>query len=233
MSKKNYYFIQKNVDRLMRDGVTNFLDPLCLRNVLSKLKGYDYNIYKPFFESERNIIFTFGRVDVSLIEIISYEKLSHREIMGSIYNLNIEDEMFGDIVINKGHYYVFVIKKYLSIIMDHFKMVGYKSIRLKEVSLNTLNDYERCYERFELIVSSFRVDNVVSKIIHKNREYVRNVLSKDNVFVNYEMCRNMSYVLKDGDIFSIRRYGKYRFNGLVKITKKNNYIIECLKYTEE
>lgn len=53
------------------------------------------------------------------------------------------------------------------------------------------------------------------------------------VFVNYEVRHSVSYILKGNDIFSVRMYGKYKFKGLIKITKKNNRIIECLRYTDE
>ena len=37
-------------------------------------------------------------------------------------------------------------------------------------------------------------------------------------------------ILREGDIFSIRKYGKYKFNGVLKETKKGGYIIEILQY---
>ena len=46
------------------------------------------------------------------------------------------------------------------------------------------------------------------------------------------MCTKMTKELKDGDIFSIRKYGKYKFSGVIKTSKKNRYIIECLKYID-
>ena len=36
--------------------------------------------------------------------------------------------------------------------------------------------------------------------------------------------------LKENDIFSIRRYGKFQYIGIKKETKNKNYIIECKKY---
>ena len=36
--------------------------------------------------------------------------------------------------------------------------------------------------------------------------------------------------LKENDIFSIRRYGKYKFSKIVKNTKKDNIIIEYHKF---
>ena len=50
------------------------------------------------------------------------------------------------------------------------------------------------------------------------------------MIVNYDVMNKNSYILKENDIFSIRRYGKYKFVGIVKSTKKNNFIVRYLKY---
>ena len=57
----------------------------------------------------------------------------------------------------------------------------------------------------------------------------REVKNKE-VIVNYDVMNKNSYILKENDIFSIRRYGKYKFVGIVKSTKKNNFIVRYLKY---
>ena len=36
--------------------------------------------------------------------------------------------------------------------------------------------------------------------------------------------------IDEGDIFSIRKFGKYRFEGIVGRTKKDNFIISINKY---
>ena len=38
------------------------------------------------------------------------------------------------------------------------------------------------------------------------------------------------YKLKENDVFSIKRLGKYKYIGIIKETKSKNYIIKCLKY---
>ena len=68
--------------------------------------------------------------------------------------------------------------------------------------------------------------------------YTYNILYQNNIFeclftmilLNHDLLKNNSYVLKPGDIFSIRRFGKYKYVGVIKNTKKDNYIIKCLKY---
>ena len=46
----------------------------------------------------------------------------------------------------------------------------------------------------------------------------------------YEILSNPSYLLKEEDIFSIRKYGKFKYIGKIKQTKKNNYIVKIHKY---
>lgn len=232
MSKKDYYIIEKNRDKIIQGGYTNFLDPSTLKKVKAKLKGHEYKIYYPYKESEKVIIYTKEKPIIKLLEIKSFEKLTHREIMGSLYNQNIDSELFGDIIIYNNHYYILVMNNVYNIILDSFNMVGNKPIKLKEVDITLLDNYIREYEKIELIVSSLRIDSVISRLIAVSRENIKKKLNDNEVFLNYELCTKMTKILKDGDIFSIRKYGKYKFNKVIKTSKKNHYIIECLKYID-
>ena len=115
-------------------------------------------------------------------------------------------------------------------IKDNLKMIGNKKVSLEEVDLSVLDNYERNYEEKEMIVSSLRIDNVVSGIINTSRKVALDKIKNKEVVVNYGVMNKNSYILKESDIFSIRRYGKYKFVGIVKSTKKNNFIVRYLKY---
>ena len=167
---------------------------------------------------------------IRVLEIISYDKLTHREILGSLFGLNISGDLFGDIIIYNNHYYIMVIESIYNLIMSELNMIGNHKIELKEVSLNTIENYTKKYEEIELIVSSLRIDNVISNIIGTSREGIKRKFLDDEIILNYEICHKLNYELKENDIFSIRKYGKYKYNGVIKRSKKNYYIIECLKY---
>ena len=147
-----------------------------------------------------------------------------------MFALNINDEVFGDIVIDGDNYYLYVMDEIYDFILDNFTMVGNKSIKLIEVPLDTLENYYRKYEKLEFVVSSLRADAVIARIISSNRENVKNKIKNKDILVNYKVLANNSYVFRDGDIFSIRKFGKYKFSGVVKMTKKDNYVICCYKY---
>ena len=232
MSKKDYYIIEKNRDKIIKGNITNFLDPSTLNKVISKIKGYEYKIYYPYKDSEKVIIYTKEKPKIKLIEILSNEKLTHREIMGSLYNQNIDSELFGDIIIYNNHYYILVMEKIYNLILDTINMIGNKNIKLKEVDIAKIDNYERKYEEIELIVSSLRIDSVISKLIGISRENIKKKFNDNEVLLNYEVCNKMTQKLKDDDTFSIRKYGKYKYVGIIKISKKNHYIIKCLKYID-
>lgn len=232
MSKKDYYIIEKNINKIYRGEATNFLDPTTLKNVISKLKGVNYNVYYPYKDSDKTIIYTNTLPEISLLEIISYDKLTHREIMGSLFGLNIDSELFGDIIITNNHYYIMIIKSIYELIINNFNMVGIHPIKLKEVSLDILDNYQREYAEVEIIVSSTRIDNVISSLIGTSREQIKRKFLDDEIILNYEVCHKLNYELKENDTFSIRRFGKYKYTGIIKETKKANYLIKCLKYID-
>ena len=232
MSKKDYYNIEKNRDKIIKGNYTNFLDPSTLNKVKSKLKGYEYKIYYPYKDSEKVIIYTKEKPNIKLLEIVSFEKLTHREIMGSLYNQNIDSEFFVYIIIINNHYYILVMESIYNLILNSFNMIGSIHIKLKEVDINVLDNFKRKYEKIELIVSSLRIDSIISRVIGISRENIKKKFNDNEVFLNYEVCTKMTKELKDGDIFSIRKYGKYKFGGVIKTSKKNHYIIKCLKYID-
>ena len=232
MAKKDYYIIEKNVNKIIRGENTNFLDPQTLKNVISKLKGYNYKIYMPYNESEKKILYVKDIPKIRLLEIVSYDKLAHRNILGSLMSLNIDNELFGDIIITNGHYYIMIVDSIYDYILSNFTMIGNFHIKLKEVDLNILDNYERKYQEIEFIVSSLRIDNVISSIIGTSREQIKEKFQNEQIVLNYDVCYKTDYTLKENDVFSIRKYGKYRYMGIIKDTKKGNYLIKCNKYVD-
>ena len=233
MPKKDYYLIEKNINKLLRNEPTNFIDPGTLKKIIPKLKGIKYNIYYPYKDSDKVIIYINNIPRIRFLEIISYNPLSHREILGSLYGLNIDSELFGDIIITNNHYYIMVIDSIYNLVINELNMIGKNKIKLKEVDINILNNYERQYEEIELIVSSLRIDNVISSIIGTSRDKIKEKFLNDDIILNYEIYHKYNYLLKELDVFSIRKYGKYKYLGILKETKKGNYLIKCLKYIDK
>ena len=224
------YQIQKNLNRLINNQSTFFLDPREQELMKSKLKKNEYKIYKPYKDSEKNIFYNKDIPEVILYEIKCGKELKHQEILGSIYALNISSELFGDILIIDNHYYVYILNLARNYFENYFLKVGNSNIELIESYLTILEDYERDYEEIELNVSSERIDTVISTLINTSRNIIKDKQKDKEIFVNYELVKDISKVFRPDDIFSIRRYGKYKYMGIKKITKSNHYIVIIYKY---
>ena len=225
----NNYLVKKNVDKVKNGGYTYFINPNTFNEIKYEISSDEYNIYKPYPDSEKIMLYSYTIPKIHLFLIDSYFPLTHAEILGSLFGLNISDEVFGDIIIDGDKYYFYVIDEIYNFILDNFTMVGNKRIKLIEVPLDTLSDYHRKYEKLEFIVSSLRSDTVISRLIGTNRENIKDKIRKKEILVNYKILNNNSYIFREGDIFSIKRFGKYKFLGITK-TKKDNYVICCYKY---
>ena len=224
------YTIQKNLNRLSNYQPTFFLDPSEQKELKSKLKKNEYKIYSPFPDSEKVIFYIDKLPDVLLYEIKTKQELRHQDLLGTMYSLNISPEMFGDIVLDNGKYYIYVLKLFQNYFEMNFTKVKNSSVDVEVIELDFLKDYKRKYEEIELIVSSERIDTVISNIIHCNRNMITDKIKNKEILLNHELLKKDSYVLKVGDIFSIRKYGKYKYMGIIKHTKKDNYIVKCFKY---
>ena len=224
------FFIEKNLTRFNNLGYTYFLDPLEINKAKSKLKKNEYNIYYPYKDSEKNIIYNKKLPEVLLYEIISKQELRHQDILGTMYSLNISPDLFGDILIIDSKYYIYMLPILKNYFLSNFLMVKNSKVTLKEIDINLLKDYERSYEKFEIIVSSTRIDTVISTILHTARSNINNLIKKKSIMLNYEYLINSDYKLKENDTFSIKKVGKYKFGCVKKNTKKNNLIVEVRKY---
>ena len=223
------YLVEKNINRLDKLGSTYFLDPNEVKKVKSKLNKNMYKEYKPYIDSERVILYK-DEPNILLYEIKCKNKLKHQDIMGALLNLNLDKSLFGDILIINNRYYFYVFEYIYKEIETNFTKINRYNIELIRCDLDLLKDYKRDYEEIELIVSSLRIDTVISRLLNINRSKIKELIKDKKVLLNYDILKNNSYILKENNIFSIRRYGKYKYIGISNNTKSNNYIIKVLKY---
>lgn len=223
------YLVEKSINKLNNFGHTFFLDPKELNDVTNHLKKNTYKIYKPYKDSERNIIYK-KEPKVLLYEIISKKELRHQDIMGSIYSLNLDYSLFGDIIIYNNRYFIYVLDHIRNTFETDFRKVGNTNIELKELDIDYLKDYEISYEEIEMIVTSLRIDTILARLIHSNRESIKDMIKDKLINYNYELLKDCSKTLKEEDTFSIRKIGKFKYIGIKKRTNSDNYIIIIKKY---
>lgn len=228
--KANYYNDEKIIDHLHNYGYTNFLTQKELMSVKGKLNKNEYNVYYLFEDSSKVILYKKEEPKISLLKIEGSNNIRHQDIMGSIFKEGLKEDSFGDIVKYKDNFYIFILPHLVNDVKYHLQDIRNEKVKITEVPIETKDNFKIEYQKKEYIVSSLRIDNVVSSITNESRNSVLDKFKNKEIILNYEENIKPTRVLKIGDIFSIRRYGKYKFNSILKNTQKGGFIIEILMY---
>ena len=223
------YTVEKIVEKVLYSNSTNFVEIKYLNRVKKELKNVKYNIYEPFSGATKIILYN-KMPNIKIYEIISNNDLRHQDILGTLYSLNISDEMFGDVVIWNNRYFIIILSSIDNYIKSNLTSIRNSKVDLIEKDPYYLKDYKQEYEEFNIIVPSIRVDVIVSKIINSSRSNALEKIKNGDIYLNYELLTKPTYMLKENDIFSIRKYGKYKFLGEINRTKKGSLVIKYLKY---
>ncbi len=228
--KSNNYNIEKIIDSLYNKGYTNFLTQKDLMLVKGKLNKNEYKIYEPFSECSKVILYKKTIPDIKLYKIESEVSLRHQDILGTIFSLGLKEDTFGDITKYQDSFYIFLLPHLVDYFKYNLTSIKNNKINLVEENLSLCNSFKQEYITKEYIVTSLRIDNVISTIINNSRNQVLEKFTNKEILLNYEEDIKPTRILRENDIFSIRKYGKYKFSKIVKTTKKGGYIIEILMY---
>lgn len=210
---------------------SNFLNPSELSLVVAYLRHnhIPYSIYEPYPFLEKKIIY-FGNYDnfVTFYKMVSVKELTHQQVLGTLFSIGLNDNMIGDIFIEKGICYYTNLSKLNSFLEKNLTVIGKEQVKLIKVEEILLE--EEHFDCFTVLVNSMRLDNIVSKITSQSRRQVEEMLLEKRIVLNYKEIKSASIVLKENDIISIRRVGKFKIGKQEGFTKKENIILKIYKY---
>ena len=155
------------------------------------------------------------------------EKLSHRDFLGAILNLGIDRSVLGDIAIVDKCAYLFVKEGMAEFVAD-----GLTKVRKTTVKCCIVDSAPEgtLYNTKEVRVQAVgeRIDALVAKVFSISRDDSATLFSRGLVFISGKCCESVSHKLKEGDIVSVRGYGRFIYRGVEGHTKKGklNILIE-------
>ena len=82
----------------------------------------------------------------------------------------------------------------------------------------------------EIIVPSFRLDNIVSDLARTSRSKAVQILEQERVFINGQNETKPSKSVKIGDIITIRGKGRFVVKQLKGSTRSGRFVLEIEKY---
>ena len=152
------------------------------------------------------------------------DTLSHRDFLGSLMGLGIRREVLGDIIISENCGYLFCLETIADYIIENLTQVRHTTVECsvtKEIPQDALPQPENR----EIIVSSERLDVIVSAIYKMSRSQVLPIFHTEKIFVNGAVKTSPSATLNVGDKVSVRGFGRFIYNGVLRHTKKDRLVI--------
>ena len=157
------------------------------------------------------------------------EELTHRDYLGAIMNLGIERAMIGDIVLQDGNAWAFVMEKMSRYLAENLTMIRHTSV-VTEITADFSELPEPEMEEISGTVSSVRLDSVIALCGRLSRTRASSYIEGEKVSVNGAVCTNVSLNLRGGEILSIRGIGKFRFGEPGNLTKKGRTSVVVYRY---
>ena len=173
-------------------------------------------------------------IDVVMIEPLIKkfsDEVTHRDFLGALMNLGIERDVIGDIMIRDKTAYVFATRKIVPYIADSLDKVKHTSVKCRILSTEEITASVSVeLERQELVISSERLDAVISKLYNMSRSQSIEMFRDKKVFVNGRQYENNSGVVKPGDVVAVRGFGKFVYEGIIYETKKGRICVAADRY---
>ncbi len=171
---------------------------------------------------------------ISVIEIYPKnqkfaDQLTHRDFLGALINLGIDRSTLGDIYIDENVGYLLCLSKMEQFIVENLTRVKHTSVSCKVIEeLPELSSIEP--REVFIRSSSLRLDSVIAKTYNLSRNASQELFTVGKVFVDGRLCESASYTLKEGDIVSVRGYGRLKLSGVSAPNKKGKLGVDLLVF---
>ncbi len=255
-NEEDRLLIAKTLDKLefatMKNKITNtdFLD-MHQKNIIQKLlnsiKCANFCFFGGNEEAERTVaIFYPEKFDIGIVkknynnimgvvEIILPNELqgkyTHRDFLGGLMKLGIKREKIGDIIVFDEGAHIIVLNEIIDFVKENVSsLTRFSKACIQIKKIEELQKQEIHTEEMQIIVSSLRLDNIVSELAKTSRTKAEEIINAERVFVNFENVVKDSKTLKEADIITIRGKGRFKIKEIIGNTKKGRFIVKIEKF---
>lgn len=156
-------------------------------------------------------------------------KLSHRDFLGSFMALRLKREAVGDIIIDDGIAQTFITEVAAKLVLENITKIGKVGVKISD-DLPFNLEVKPEFEEISGTVASLRLDCIVSTATRLSREGAARLIRSEKISVNHFPAISVSNELNEGDIITVRGYGKFVLSNVNGTTKKGRIHINLRKY---
>lgn len=230
--------VQDLVKRGAWRGFTAFLDMRQYTMLQKTLQAGTYRFFGGYPEAQRGILCIHPMDaepsdDEYPITCLTYTfpesfSVTHRDVLGSLMAQQVRREMVGDILVSSSRVQCFVTGAAASVGMNMTK-IGRVGVKVTD-ALPYTGDYRQETKAISGTVSSPRLDAVLRTAPSHGRGACLEMIRQGLVTLNYQECTEPSRLLHEGDVFSVRGYGKFSVKEIGAPTRKDRLPVTIIHY---
>ena len=163
--------------------------------------------------------------EISLLEIkypTKFNNLHHSTILGSMMYSGISRNVIGDILYDQTHsrWQIIIDSKMQRYIQQMVTKIGHVRVSLIECDLNNVLPHINDWEENFLLLSSLRLDTVISAGFDLSRSGAKKLIEENQVRVNWSEIAKPDVELAIDDVISVRKHGRIQIKLLDGLSKK-------------
>lgn len=230
---------RNQVENTYAGKLTDFLDPReqqIVKSIIGENSEIKYAFFGGYDDAERKRAFLYPDYyqieeedfQISLFAVEYAKKfvtIEHPQVLGSLMSLGLKRSKFGDILIQNDSVQLIVSKEIEPYISLQLESIGRASINLKQIPLTDVLISEEQWQESSLTCSSLRLDAVIAAIFNISRQKSQTFIGSKLVKVNWTVIENTSFECREGDMISVRGYGRAKVIEIEGKTKKDKWRI--------
>lgn len=154
--------------------------------------------------------------------------LNHRDVLGALMHLGIERDKTGDLFVDQDKVHIFCDPDIGSYLCANLTKIRRYSVHLAPSEEAVVYEANIIYKT--LIVSSLRLDTLVSSLAKLSRAKAAALIRAGQVKVDHVILEQTSHLCDNTCVISVRGHGRFQLKEVVKETKKGNLVIEVGMY---
>ena len=200
----------------------------------------NHKFFGGYDEAERKIILCFpefskpseDEIPICVIKVTGRDikKLSHRDYLGSVLSLGIKREKIGDIIVFDDVSYIICMKDISKYIISQIRKIGNVGVKLELCCLREIDIPQKRHKDTEVVISSLRVDSIVSAMCHISRSKSAEIIKNGNLAVNWQNITDVSFKGNEKDLFSIKGYGRFKIISVNGFTRSERIKVTVRQY---
>lgn len=160
----------------------------------------------------------------------SGRQLEHREVLGALLSLGIKRETVGDLLPHQEGCDVILSEEIAFYVRSQLSRVGSERVELQEIPPKELIMTERQLCERLVTVSSMRLDAIVAEGYNLSRSRASALIKNGKCKVNWKIADQISEEVKEGDLISLRGYGRIYIQKVEGKTKKGRKLVKITSF---